>query len=466
MKKIAIVGAGISGLATAFEIRKRLQQANLDHELYLFEANGKTGGKIGAAARDGFLCEAGPNGFLDSKPSTLQLCKELGIADQLLPSNKAAKRRFIYSRNRLNEIHANPFRFMASSLLSLPGRMRLIGEIFTTPGDQSVDSSIADFGIRHLGAEAYARLLDPMIGGVFAGDPAKLSLASCFPRIAELERDYGSLIKAMIKLAIKRSKAPDKGGGPAGPGGTLTSFRNGLSVLPDAIAKSFQGRIFCNTLLREIHATSSGYRLLFEGSDPLDCDCVIVAVQAADAARPSRFLDESLANVLERFEYAPVTVVGLGFDRSAIRHPIDGFGFLVPTEERRKILGSLWSSSIFPFRAPNGRVLLRTMIGGMRSPELALLSEHEAIALVKNELREIIGITAEPIFTQVFKWAKAICQYTVGHNARLQEIDGRLASLPGVFITGNSYKGVSLNDCTLNAARIGEEVARYIGSAS
>lgn len=465
MKKIAIVGAGISGLATAFEIRKRLQKAGLDHELYIFEASGKVGGKIGAATKDGFLCEAGPNGFLDSKPTTLQLCKELGISDQLLFSNEIAKRRFIYSGRQLHEIPTTPLRFLSSSLLTVRGRIRVMGELWAARGDEGEDCSIADFGIRHLGVEATRKLLDPMIGGVFAGDAAKLSLASCFPRMAELERDYGSLIKAMISLAVKRRRIPDKdAGGPSGPGGTLTSFRDGLFMLPDAIAKSFQGSIFCNTPLREIHATSSGYRLSFEKSEDLDFDCVIVATQATDAAEPIRFLDKPLADLLGQFEYAPVTVVGLGFHKSAIRHPIDGFGFLVPTEENRKILGSLWTSSIFPGRAPDGCVLLRTMIGGMRSPELALLSEHEAIALVLDELREMIGVTAQPIFTQVIKWDKAICQYTVGHGVRLQEIEDRLVSFPGVLLTGNSYRGVSLNDCTLNAGRIAEKAAAYLGS--
>ncbi|MEE8428804.1 MAG: protoporphyrinogen oxidase, partial [Gammaproteobacteria bacterium] len=412
MKKIAIVGAGISGLATAFEIRKRLQNAGLDHELYIFEACGKVGGKIGATVRDGFLCEAGPDGFLDSKPSTLQLCQELGISDQLLSSNEIAKRRFIYSGQRLHEIPTTPFRFLSSSLLTIRGRLRVIGELWASRGKEGEDHSIADFGIRHLGAEAYAKLLDPMIGGVFAGDATKLSLASCFPRMAELERDYGSLIKAMIKLAVKRRKVPDKdGGGPAGPGGTLTSFRDGLSVLPNAIANLFPERITCNAKLREIHALPRGYSLSFEGTHHIECDCVIVATQAADAVRPMRYLDASIADILEQFEYAPVTVVGLGFDRSTIKNPLDGFGFLVPTAEDREILGNLWTSSIFPYRAPEGHVLLRTIIGGVRTPELAFLSDEETIALVRKELAEILGITAEPKFVQLSRWEKAICQY-------------------------------------------------------
>jgi oxygen-dependent protoporphyrinogen oxidase len=187
----------------------------------------------------------------------------------------------------------------------------------------------------------------------------------------------------------------------------------------------------------------------------------VVAAPACDVASTLASIDEGLTTVLNRFEFAPATVVGLGFDKSTIEHDINGFGFLIPKKEHRRILGSLWTSSIFPGRAPKGSVLLRTIVGGARSPELAILPEEDIIAMVRDELKAIMGITAEPTFVQAFKWERAICQYTVGHKLRLREIDERLARAPGLFLTGNSYRGVALNDCTLNATHVAEKVARF-----
>ena len=464
MKKIAVVGGGISGLATAYQIDKRLRAAGIACELRLFEAGARVGGKIGAARRDGFLCEAGPNGFLDSKPSTVELCDELGLGDRLLPSNDAAARRFIYSRGQLHLLPASPPAFFRSRLLSPAGRLRIIGELWAPVSAPGSDPTVADFGRRRLGHEAAARLLDPMVAGVFAGDPERLSLGSCFPRIAELERDYRSLIRALISLQLRGGRRA--GGGPAGPGGTLTSFADGLSVLPDTLAQALDGKLSCGAALRAVERRGQGYRLYFDGAaDSYDCDLAVLALQAADAVAPLQALDAGLSALLAQFEYAPVAVVGLGFEQAALQTRLDGFGFLVPGEERRRILGSLWTSSIFAHRAPEGCVLLRTLIGGARNPQLALLPEADLVELARAELRAILGIAAEPVFVQVFHWPRAICQYTVGHRQRLAQIDTRLVDLPGLMLTGNAYRGVALNDCTRNATQVAEAVMAYLGAA-
>jgi len=463
MKKIAVVGGGISGLATAYEIDKRLRAAGARYELRLFEAEAGVGGKIGAAKRDGFLCEAGPNGFLDSKPSTLNLCRELGLADQLLRSRDAAARRFIFSRGELHQLPGSPAAFFRSRLLSMPARLRIIGELWAPPSPPGSDPTVAEFGRRRLGREATARLLDPMVAGVFAGDPERLSLGSCFPRIAELERDYRSLIRALLTLQLKRGRR--SGGGPAGPGGTLTSFAGGLSVLPETLGQALAGKITCAIPLTAVERNGQGYRLhLGAGREVYDCDVAVLAVQAADAVAPLQSLDADLAGVLGQFEYAPVAVVGLGFEQAALHTGLDGFGFLVPGEERRRILGSLWTSSIFAHRAPDGCVLLRTLVGGARNPQLALLPEAQLVELARAELRQILAITATPVFVQVFQWPRAICQYTVGHRERLQQLDARLSALPGLFLTGNSYRGVALNDCTQNAVQVANAVTAYLAA--
>jgi oxygen-dependent protoporphyrinogen oxidase len=461
MKKVAVVGGGISGLATAYEIDKRLRASGRHYELRLFEAEARVGGKIGAARRDGFLCEAGPNGFLDSKPSTLNLCRELGIENQLLRSSDAAARRFIFSRGQLHQLPGSPAAFFRSRLLSLPARLRIVGEMWAPVSPPGSDPTVAEFGRRRLGREAAARLLDPMVAGVFAGDPERLSLGSCFPRIAELERDYKSLIRALLALQLKRGRR--SGGGPAGPGGTLTSFAGGLSVLPDTLAQTLGDSVTCSAPLSGVERHGQGYRLSL-GADrhSYDCDAVVLALQAADAVAPLQTLDAGLAGALEQFEYAPVAVVGLGFQQAALQTRLDGFGFLVPGEERRRILGSLWTSSIFAQRAPDGCVLLRTLIGGARKPELALLPETQLVELARAELHQILGITAQPVFVQVFQWPRAICQYTVGHRERLQQVEAHLSALPGLFLTGNSYRGVALNDCTQNAVSTADAVTGYL----
>ncbi len=462
MKTISVVGAGISGLATAWQIDQRLRGSGMDYQLRVFEAGPGVGGKIGAAQRDGFLCEAGPNGFLDSKPSTLALCEELGLSDQLLRSEEAARRRYIYSRGRLHELPGTAMAFLRSGLLDPLGKLRILGELWATPTAPDADPTVAEFGRRRLGAQAAARLLDPMVAGVFAGDPERLSLTSCFPRIAELEQNYRSLIRAMLALQLQRRKH-SPGAGPAGPGGTLTSFAGGLSVLPETLAARLGQQLVCNAAVQEVSRTPTGYQLNFgAGRPPHDCDVAVLASQACDTWQPLQALDAELSAILQQFEYAPVAVVGLGFEQARLNRQLDGFGFLVPGEESRKILGSLWTSSIFAHRSPPGSVLLRTLIGGARAPALAALDEDQLVQLARAELSAVLGIEAPPVFIQVFKWPQAICQYTPGHRDRLAAIERRLALLPGLFLTGNAYRGVALNDCTQNASVIADQVTGFL----
>ncbi|UCE90116.1 MAG: protoporphyrinogen oxidase, partial [Pseudomonadota bacterium] len=296
MKRIAVIGAGISGLATAYQLEKQLSASGVAHELRVFEKEARPGGKIGAARRDGFLCESGPNGFLDSKPSTLELCAELGISDRLLSSSEAARRRFILKNGRLREIPTAPLAFLRSDLMSLRGKLRMLAEPWAADPKEGKDQSISDFARRRLGSEALETLIEPMVGGVFAGNPDRLSLESCFPRIAELERTYGGLVKAMFKLQKERRRQRGQGGtapgaGPAGPGGTLTSFREGLSVLPDTLAQRFGERLTCAAPLSAVLRSGNGFRLVFEGQADYECDCLILATPASDAAQALNGLD-------------------------------------------------------------------------------------------------------------------------------------------------------------------------------
>ena len=457
--RIAIVGAGISGLATAYRLREGARERGRDLALTILEAGPQPGGTVGTSSDGGFRVESGPNGFLDAKPETLRLCRDLGLDDELLRSSDAARRRFLLRGDRLEELPTSPPAFLRSPVLSRRGRLRVLAEPWIRPRPpDGAEETVADFGRRRLGAEAVDGLLDPMVSGVYAGDPARLSLDACFPRIAELERDHGSLIRAQIALRRERRAAGEAAGGPSGPGGTLTSLAPGLVSLVDALARTLGEGIHTGTEVRSVEAGPGGsHRVRVEGGEDLEADLVVLACPAHAAARILALRSPDPASALEAIAYAPAAVIGLGFDREAVRHPLEGFGFLVPGRENRKILGTLWTSSIYPgHRAPEGAVLLRSIVGGARRPEMMELDDAELVAAVRGELRSILGIDADPVHTRVVRWPRAIPQYEIGHRERVARAEGALPG--GIRLTGNAYRGVALNDCTREAERIAAEI--------
>lgn len=464
--RIIIIGGGLSGLAAAYLIKRKAQGLNLPIELKVLEAEDYLGGKILTQEKEGFLCEAGPNGFLDNKPYTLELCRELGIENQLLPSNDNARKRFIFSGGQLHPLPENPIAFLTSSLLSLKGRLRVIAEYWTPKGAKGMEESIADFARRRLGEEALDKLLDPMVSGIFAGDPEKMSLVSCFPRIVELEQQYGGLLKAMLALQKERKKQKTKEkapqAGPAGPGGILTSFRGGIKVLIDALARPLEGQAQAGTPVLSVFMEDQGYLINLKDRQPLRADIVVAATPAYIATRMLSSLGAALSQPLAKIPYAPMAVISFGYKREKISHPVDGFGYLIPKKENRQILGTLWDSSIFPNRAPEGYVLLRSMAGGARQPEILERSDEELIALTRAELKHTMGITAEPDLINLFRWPYAIPQYILGHPARLQEIEQALAPCSGLYLTGNAYRGIGINDCVDSAQKVSDQVIAYL----
>lgn len=478
MKRVVVVGGGISGLATAYRIVSGGEARGLPLSLTLLESEPRLGGKIVTQRRDGFTVEGGPNGFLDGKPETLRLARDLGLGDRLLPSSDAARKRFVFRHGELHALPESPPAFFRSRLLSVPGRLRIIAEPFIRPAPPDLDESLAEFGARRLGPEAVDALLDPMVSGVYAGDPRKLSVWACFPRIKELERDYGSLIKALLTLQRQRRKAlasgaapagAPGGGGPAGPSGKLTSFGAGTEVLVERLREVLGERVRVAAAAQAVTAggAAGGHRVRLAGGEVLDADAVVLAVPAYAAAELLGELAPAAGAAAREIPYAPAAVVALGFERAAVRHPLDGFGFLTPRTEGRRILGSLWTSSIYPgHRAPDGRVLLRTIVGGARNPEIAGLPADELVEVVRGELRSILGIDAPVVFREVFQWPVAIPQYNVGHRERVRRIDEALAPHPGVVVTGNAYRGVGINDCTREAERAAERVIERLQSGA
>lgn len=459
MTRIVIIGAGISGLATAYAIERQAAATGREVEVLVLERETRTGGKIWSIREEGFLCEWGPNGFLDNKPMTLELCGRLGIDGRLLRSDDNARKRFIYTRNELHRLPENGPMFLKSGMISWPGKLRLAREFFVPARRDGVDETLADFARRRLGAEALDTLIGPMVSGIFAGDPETMSLKSCFPRIAELEQEYGGLLRAMVKLA-KQKKAERKAGkqvaSAAGPGGVLTSFRGGIQELTDALAAALQGEVRTGAAVSRIVRRDGGYQLQLADGGSIEAELVVSAAPAYAVAGMVDDLDPALAGVLREIPYATMNVVCFGYQRERIARDLDGFGYLIPRREGKNTLGTLWDSSIFPNRAPEGQVLLRSMMGGATNPQAIQLPEAEVVARVRADLKGIMGIEAAPDFVRVFRHEQAIPQYTVGHSRRLAAVEERLALLPGLLCTGNAFGGVGLNDCVNSANRTAE----------
>jgi len=448
--KISIVGAGISGLATAQAVLSR----NPDAEITLFEADQRIGGKVWTETSDeGYLCEGGVNGFLNKIPRTLELCKEAGVSP--VPADVSAQKRYVYSRGELHKLPEKPPEFLKSRLLSVTGRLRVIYEIIAG-GTDKADETLAQFATRRLGREAYERLIDPMASGVFAGDASRLSLKSCFPRIHEIETEYGSLIRGLIKLQRQAKREGKKNTPGPGPGGTLTSFANGMSVLTDSLAEQLGSRIRSATPVKDISHSGNRYQLQLDDDSVEESEVLILAAPAHAQAQMLQAMDPALAGLLGEISYPSLAVCCFGYRKQQVGQVLDGFGFLIPSKEQRAILGTIIDSNVFPGRAPEDSVLLRSMVGGARTPELALLPDEQLISRVRSDLKDILGLKAEPDFIRIFRHARAIPQYLVGHAARLKAIDEKLQRHPGLVLTGNAFKGVSLNDCVVNAWKTAE----------
>jgi len=441
------VGAGISGLATAQAILA-LQPGT---EVTVFEASARAGGKVETeSVPEGYICEWGVNAFLDKSPRTLELCAEVGLSP--LRGDESAKKRYVYSEGELHKLPEKPPQFLKSRLLSWPGRLRVLGEVFTGPGGKD-DETLAEFGTRHLGREAFEKLIDPMASGVFAGDATRLSLKSCFPRIHEVESQYGSLIRGLIKLQKEARRSGRKDTPGPGPGGMLTSFAGGMSELTDTLAVQLGRRLRLGTPVAGISREAGHYQLQLESGQIEVFDRVVLAAPAHAQAAMLQDVSAVLAGQVGGIPYPALAVICLGFDRRHMGPGLDGFGFLVPSREKRDILGTVVDSNVFPNRAPAGKVLLRTMVGGARNPELAELPDDRLLDRVLANLRDIMGIACDPEFVSIYRHQRAIPQYLVGHAERLRAVDAELQNFPGLVLSGNAFRGVSLNDCVLNAAK-------------
>jgi oxygen-dependent protoporphyrinogen oxidase len=448
VKRVVVVGGGISGLTVAHALMNKPAL-----EVMVLEADSRPGGKIWSERVNGFLCEKGPNGFLDNRPKTLELCSKLKI--EPLRANERAKKRYILTNGTLKPIPESPPAFFRSNVLSIAGRLRVLYEPFAPKGPE--DETVAEFIKRRLGKEALEMLIDPMVSGIFAGDPYRLSIKSCFPRIKALEHEYGSLIRALIKIRRQRT-----GGVSVAPKGTLTSFPAGIQTITDALAHVLRDHLRTGIRVDGVERLNRRYHL-HTSTGPIEADIVVLACPAHESARILTGFDDPLSKELSAIPYPPIVVVCFGLRREMVEHSLDGFGFLIPHKDKRRILGTLWDSSIFPGRAPEGYVLLRTMAGGSRLPEIAMLDDEGIVKTVFDEIRQVLGLRGEPEMIRLYRWEKAIPQYEMGHQERLRRIEERLRAHPGLYLTGNAYRGIGMNDCIENGIGVAGEILDETG---
>ena len=465
MHTVAVVGGGVGGLAVAFELKERSERLPGEIELISLEATGRTGGNIRTLQRDGFVCEWGPNGFLDNSPPTMTLIRRLGLQDRVLQAGSRAASRFVYREGKLREIPSGPRSLLTSDILPLSGKLRLLGEPLIPRRRDDSDESIYDFASRRIGRQAAAVLVDAMVTGICAGDVRGLSLPATFPKLHEMETKHGSLFRAML---ARRRESRDSGGtagGPTGPGGRLTSFRGGMQELTDSLAAAVGGSLHLNTRVTAVSDLGRrGFRVHRDVGAPMDVDAVVLACPSWRAVDLVATTDPEMSRAMSGISSAPLAVIHLGYREGSLGEMRDGFGFLVPRGQRVRILGTIWSSNVFEERAPAGSLLMTTMIGGAHDPEAVRLDDDELIRIVRTDLEKTMGALAPPYFVEIVRHERGIPQYTLGHSDRVALIGARLRKHPGLFVCGNSYRGISVNACVQEGPEIAENVLEHLST--
>jgi len=451
-----VVGAGISGLVCAYELRK----AGID--VQIIESSTTPGGVIRSERRDGYLLELGPQSF-NATSAVLKLCRELNIDDQLVRAPANAPR-YVLVNGRLQPVPLSPPAFIASSLFGSVTKLRVLRDILGRSSPPQSDESVAAFTRRKFSRELLDKLVGPFVSGIYAGDPEKLSLRSAFPQLYEAEKTAGSVIRGLLFSAKKRAASAEKP--------TLQTFREGNQTLIRALAANLGSNLRCGVAVQSIgfrtasranRTDTSIFEVTLTANDreeTLTAHRVIIATPTEQAATLLRGADAQFESALSPIAYAPVAVVSLGYAKSAIRHSLDGFGFLVPRSSGLRILGSVWNSSLFPNRAPDGHVLLTSFVGGATDPGAVSLSESEIVSTVHRELATVVGISHPPSFWHVRAWLRAIPQYNLGHVQHINQLAQLQSKYQSIRLIGNYLRGPALGACVEQALTVAQEAIK------
>ncbi len=441
MQRVAIVGGGLTGLSAAWELRQR----GVDH--LLFESSTRTGGAIQTVHKEGYLVECGPNAINTPDPSLDQLILELDLSNEVCTASTAAKKRYIIRHDRLTALPVSPADFLSTPLLSPLAKLRLLREPFVCTVSHPQED-MASFVERRFGKEPLDYVFSPLVGGVYAGDPAQLSAAEAFPKLYELETVYGSLFKGVIQQAIAKKRRREKL-----TQRILFSFKHGMQTLPDRMAEKCGTRIKLNQAVCAINAKPDGSWLI--NSEPFTD--VLLTLPAHSQSRIDAPFDLTF---LDNIQYPAVTSLSLGFDRRQIAHALDGFGFLAPACEKRFTLGVLFPSSVFEQRAPEGKVLLTAFIGGARHPERALLPQMELVDQVLSDFKDLLGLHGTPCFHHLTVWPASIPQYGIGYEKYKNALTAIEKRHSGIYFAGNYRDGISI----AQALKSGRDAAERIAS--
>jgi len=455
MPKIIVIGAGLSGLAVAFRIQQRLPHA----EIHILEERNRPGGNIHTSHAEGYTIEHGPNGIFDQKPHMLRLCRDLGLGEQLIVASEASrKNRYLFLNNELQRLPGDPLGLLKTRTLSLQGKFNLLMEPFRRrKGNLPDDESVAEFARRRFGREAADVFINALVTGVHAGDPERLSARAAFPRMLMFEQQAGSVVRGAMRAGKLRKKEMLARGEEPKPQ-QMWSFRSGLQVLIDALAERFGNSLHLNTPVKRIEKQGERWHIVGEGTSTWDADFVINTAPAFRQAEQLEAMDSVLADELAAIRFNKIAVVVMGYKQEHAPKQPPGFGYIAPENTKRDVLGVQWCSSIFPDRAPNGYVLWRALCGGVKRADVALLPDDELTRKVHTEMIAAMGVLAPPSFTQIVRWPQAIPQYEVGHLTRIARIDTQLLQHRGLFLGGNSYRGVAMNDCCEQAEIIAERL--------
>ena len=473
-RTVAVIGGGISGLSTAYALQERAAAAGIPIRCTVVDAAPDWGGKIVTHRVGDLVTEAGPDSFLSQKPAGLELCAKLGLTDQLINTNETSKRACVFSQGRLRELpeglvvispnQLGPF--LRSGLLSWSGLARMGLDLAMPVKRSPDDESLASFFRRRMGRQAFERMLEPLMAGIYAGDAEQMSVQATFPRFVELEQQYGSVIRGMMTARKAGSSAT-----PAGPKRTMfVSLKNGLSDLVTALVARLteQGVTLkggCGVEALRVRSHQLGrwmYDVILHDGSALSVDSLVLATPAYVSAELVRPLTPIAGGLLEMIPYASTATIAMVFPRAAVSGAAEGFGFVVPRAEGRDLIAATWTSLKWPHRAPTDQLLVRCYVGGVGREAILQLDDQALVAQVREELASMCGVTANPGYVEVNRWMKAMPQYTLGHLDRLNQIEGALSRYGGLVLTGAGYRGVGIPDCIRDGAVAAERVVRYL----
>ncbi|WP_435009637.1 protoporphyrinogen oxidase [Tundrisphaera lichenicola] len=465
--RVVVVGAGLSGLAAAHRLVSQSSKSRRPIEVVVLEGKDRIGGAIWTNRVGGFTIEGGADSFITNKPWAVDLCREIGLGDQLIGTDDRNRRSFVVRNGKLQPVPEGfvlmaPGRMtplLTSPILSIRGKLRMLMDLVLPRKTDDSDESLAAFVRRRLGREALDRLVQPLVGGIYTADPNELSLKATLPQFPAMEREYGSLIRAAVHQARQGRSAERSASGARY--GLFASLADGMDTLPKALAATLPSRsLRLNTAVRRITRPDPGkpWRVELLDGPPIEAGGVILTTEAHSSARLIDGHDPELALQLRSIPYASSAIVTVGYRREKVRHPLNGFGVVVPAIEGRSILAASFLSVKFPRRAPDGTVLIRTFVGGATQPELFERDDEEIKALVLDELGSLLGVSGEPLLIEVSRHARAMPQYTLGHLDRVSSIRQRASRHSGLILGGNAFQGVGIPDCV----RSGQEAAESL----